>query len=251
MWAGTRRLILLSVPSPVKSIAGTLPTQAKLALSHNPHGGIAAMFADCVNCAADSLIAQAGGPARSRDGFLRLREAVRASLHEVTAEVVRRVETALRLAHGIEVSLDGMHADVLRPAVADLRAQLATLVHPGFVTATGYRRLPDLTRYLRGMERRLARLPENPGRDAVSMTAAQRAEQAYRQAVAGLSPSRRDDLDAATDIAAIRWMLQELRISLFAQTLGTPAPVSETRIMAAIARVADRSLFPLVATRCH
>ncbi len=63
MWAGTRRLILLGAPSPVKSIAGRLSTPAKLALSHNPHGSVAAMFADCVNCAADFLMAEAGGPA--------------------------------------------------------------------------------------------------------------------------------------------------------------------------------------------
>src|SRR5689334_1309555 len=60
MWAGTRRLILLGAPSPVKSIAGSLSTRAKLALSHNPHGGVAAMFADCVSCAADYLMSEAG-----------------------------------------------------------------------------------------------------------------------------------------------------------------------------------------------
>src|SRR6202035_1253083 len=72
MWAGTRRLILLGAPSPVKSIAGRLSTPAKLALSHNPHGSVAAMFADCMNCAADYLMAEAGGPARDREGFERL-----------------------------------------------------------------------------------------------------------------------------------------------------------------------------------
>ncbi|MBV9451422.1 MAG: ATP-dependent RNA helicase HrpA, partial [Streptosporangiaceae bacterium] len=122
MWAGTRRLILLGVPSPVKPIADTLPTSAKLALSHNPHGGVAAMFADCVDCAADFLIAQAGGPVRDASAFERLRNAVRASLHETTAEVVRRVETVLRLAHGIAVRLDEARGDAVRAAVADLRA---------------------------------------------------------------------------------------------------------------------------------
>ncbi len=77
MWAGTRRLILLGAPSPVKSIAGGLSTPAKLALSHNPHGSVAAMFADCVSCAADYLMAEAGGPARDREGFERLSAAVR------------------------------------------------------------------------------------------------------------------------------------------------------------------------------
>src|SRR6266849_5852596 len=106
MWAGTRRLILLGAPSPVKSIAGGLSTRAKLALSRNPHGGVAAMFADCVSCAADYLMAGAGGPAWEREGFERLSAAVRSRLHEVTADVVTQVESALRLTHAIEARLD-------------------------------------------------------------------------------------------------------------------------------------------------
>jgi ATP-dependent helicase HrpA len=271
MWAGTRRLILLGAPSPVKSIAGRLSTQAKLALSHNPHGSVAAMFADCVNCAADHLMAEAGGPAWDREGFERLSAAVRSRLHELTAEVMTQVESALRLAHAVEARLEDVPRGVrgdgslprgvrgdgslprgvrgdrspqqesrgvpggrpAGPALADMRAQLAGLVYPGFVTATGYRRLPHLNRYLRGIERRLDKLPENPARDAANMAVAQRVEQAYRQAVADLPPERRND----ADVTETRWMLEELRVSLFAQTLGTLAPVSENRVLAALGRL--------------
>jgi len=233
MWAGTRRLILLGAPSPVKSIAGGLSTQAKLALSHNPHGGVAAMFADCVHCAADFLMAEAGGPAWDREGFERLSAAVRPRLREATADVVTQVESALRLAHSVGARLADARADAVRPAVSDMRTQLSGLIYPGFVTATGYRRLPHLTRYLRGMERRLDKLPENPARDAASMAIARRAEQAYQQAVADLPASRRND----ADVADVCWMLEELRVSLFAQTLGTQAPVSENRILAALDRL--------------
>jgi ATP-dependent helicase HrpA len=233
MWAGTRRLTLLGAPSPVKSIAGGLSTRAKLALSHNPHGSVAAMFADCVSCAADYLMGEAGGPAWDREGFERLSAAVRSGLHKVTADVVTQVESALRLAHSIGARLGENHADVLRPAVADMRAQLSGLIYPGFVTATGYRRLPHLTRYLRGIERRLDKLPENPARDAANMAIAQRVEQAYQQTVADLPASRRQD----ADVADVRWMLAELRVSLFAQILGTPAPVSENRVLGALDRL--------------
>jgi len=231
MWAGTRRLILLGAPSPVKSIAGRLSTPAKLALSHNPHGSVAAMFADCVNCAADHLMAQAGGPARDREGFKRLSAAVRSGLHEATADVVTHVESALRLAHAAAARLDDSR--VGQPAVADMRAQLSGLIYPGFITSTGYRRLPQLTRYLRGIERRLDKLPENPARDAANMAVARRVEQAYRQTLADLPAARRGD----PDVTEVRWMLSELRVSLFAQTLGTLAPVSENRILAALSRL--------------
>jgi ATP-dependent RNA helicase HrpA len=233
MWSGTRRLILLGAPSPVKSIADRLSTPAKLALSHNPHGSVAAMFADCVNCAADYLMAEAGGPARDREGFARLSAAVRAGLHEVTADVVSRVESALRLAHSVQSRLEDTRADAVQPAVVDMRAQLDRLIYPGFVTATGYRQLPQLTRYLRGIERRLDKLPENPARDAANMALAQRVEQAYQEAVANLPPGRR----TSADVTEIRWMLEELRVSLFAQTLGTIGSVSENRILAALDRL--------------
>ena len=233
MWAGTRRLILLGAPSPVKAIADRLSTPAKLALSHNPHGSVAAMFADCVSCAADYLMAEAGGPVRDRDGFERLSAAVRAGLREVTAEVVGYVEAALRLAHAVEARLDETRADAVQPAVADMRAQLAGLINPGFVTATGYRRLPQLSRYLTGIERRLDKLPQSPSRDAASMAVAQRAAQAYRETLAELPPARRRD----PDVTEIRWLLEELRVSLFAQTLGTRVPVSENRILTALDRL--------------
>ena len=236
MWAGTRRLILLGAPSPAlfKSIAAGLSTEAKLTLSHNPHGGVAAMFADCVSCAADFLMAEAGGPAWGRDGFERLAAAVRSRLHEVIADVVTQVESALRLAHAARVRLSDGWGDATRPAIDDMSAQLAGLIYPGFVTATGYRRLRHLTRYLRAVGWRLDKLPENPARDAANMAVAQRVEQAYRRTVADLPVPRRDD----PDVQEVRWMLEELRVSLFAQTLGTLAPVSENRVLAALARLA-------------
>jgi len=247
MWAGTRRLILLGAPSPVKSIAASLSTRAKLALSHNPHGSVAAMFADCVSCAADYLMAEAGGPAWDRAGFERLSAAVRSGLHEVTADVVAQAESALGLAHVIQARLDDSASPGVRPQgtprdrrgatppdpLGDMRAQLSGLICPGFVTAAGYRHLPHLTRYLRGIERRLDKLPENPARDAANMAIARRVEHAYQQAVADLPAARRVD----PDVTEARWMLEELRVSLFAQTLGTLAPVSENRVLAALGRL--------------
>jgi ATP-dependent helicase HrpA len=178
-------------------------------------------------------MAKAGGPAWDREGFERLSASVRSGLQEVAAEVVTQVEAALRLTHSVGARLDENYADLLRPAVADMRAQLARLIYPGFVAATGYRRLPHLTRYLRGIGRRLDKLPENPARDAANMAIAERAEQAWRQAVAELPAARRDQ----TAVTEVRWMLEELRVSLFAQTLGTQAPVSENRILAALGRL--------------
>jgi ATP-dependent helicase HrpA len=152
------------------------------------------------------------------------------------------VESALRLSHAIETRLDDLSGEAARPAVADMRAQLAGLIFPGFVTATGYRRLPHLARYLQGIERRLDKLPENPARDAANMAIAQRVEQAYRQAAAdlrgaGLQSQGGQPLLLDGEQGDARWMLEELRVSLFAQTLGTRVPVSENRVLAALDRL--------------
>jgi ATP-dependent helicase HrpA len=234
MRSGTRRLILLGARSPVKDIAARLSTAQKLALSHNPHGGVAAMFADCVNCAADGLIADAGGPAWDAAGFARLAGEVRPRLHAATAEVVTWAEQILRAAHAVQVRLGELRSPVLRPAVADVGEQLKGLVYPGFLTAAGTARLPAIARYLRAVQARLDRLADNPGRDAQQMAIVHRVQDEYATALAALPAAARQRA-AATDI---RWMIEELRVSLFAQTIGTPVPVSERRIMTAIEHMA-------------
>jgi ATP-dependent helicase HrpA len=230
MRAGTRRLILLAVRSPVKDIAARLTTAQKLALSGNPHGSVAALFADCVSCAADGLIADAGGPAWDAAGFARLAEQVRPRLHAATSDVVTWAEEILRAGHEATVRLAELRSPLLEPAVADIRGQLAGLIRPGFLTAAGVARLPALARYLRAVRYRLDKLGENPGRDAQQMAVVHRVADAYRAAVARLDQGARS-ADAVRDI---RWQIEELRVSLFAQTIGTPLPVSERRIMTAI-----------------
>jgi ATP-dependent helicase HrpA len=230
MRAGTRRLILLGARSPVKDIAGRLSTTQKLALSHNPHGGVAAMFADAVDCAADGLIADAGGPAWDAAGFAALADKVRSGLYAATWEVVTTAEEVLRRAHGIEARLEGLRSPSLAPAVDDIRGQLRGLIRPGFMTATGARRLPQLPRYLRAVEYRLDKLADNAGRDAQQMAIVRQIAADYADALAALPAAARSG-QAAREI---RWQIEELRVSLFAQTIGTPLPVSERRIRAAI-----------------
>jgi ATP-dependent helicase HrpA len=230
MRAGTRRLILLGARSPVKDIAARLSTAQKLALSNNPHGGVAAMFADCVNCAADGLIADAGGPAWDAAGFARLADQVRPRLHAATAEVVTWAEQILRAAHAVRVRLGELGSPVLASAVADVRDQLKRLVYPGFLTAAGMARLPALARYLRAVAMRLDKLADNPGRDAQQMAIVHRVRDAYIAALATLPAAARSSA-AARDIG---WMIEELRVSLFAQPIGAQGRVSERRIMSAI-----------------
>jgi ATP-dependent helicase HrpA len=106
-------------------------------------------------------------------------------------------------------------------------------VYPGFVSATGRRRLPDVLRYLQGIERRLDKLTENPGRDRDSTARVEVVQAAYRELLDSLPPARRE----APDVRQIRWMIEELRVSLFAQSLKTAYPVSEQRIYRAMDQI--------------
>ena len=220
MWQGTRRLILLNAPSPVKMLQGRLSNQAKLTLARGPHSNVTELFEDCTACAADHLMAAFGGPTWDAEGYRKLYDNVRADLFDVTARIATTVERILAVSHEVELRLKSTSSPVLIPALSDIRGQLGRLVYPGFVTATGWRRLPDLVRYLRAIERRLDRLPNDPNGDRIRMLQAQQLEQEYAAAPA--------------KSAEVRWMLEEYRVSLFAQQLGTPYPVSDKRIRKAM-----------------
>jgi ATP-dependent helicase HrpA len=230
MRAGTRRLVLLAVKSPANDVAKRLTTAQKLVLSDNPHGSVPALFTDCVGCAVDGLITEAGGPAWDAEQFNKIVEHVRPRLHAATYEVVTWAEEILRGAHDARMRVDGLRSQALEPAGVDVRAQLDGLIAPGFLTAAGSARLQAIARYVKAVGRRLDKLTENAGRDAQQMLVVHRVQDAYRLTLAALPAEAR----STAGVREIRWQIEELRVSLFAQTIGTPTPVSERRIMTAI-----------------
>jgi ATP-dependent helicase HrpA len=146
----------------------------------------------------------------------------------VTTDVTRQAAGILAAARAVDARAADLTAEALQPALTDVAVQVARLVGPGFVTAAGARRLPDLRRYLRAVEHRLQRLPTIWQKDRVLLQRVQAVEAAY------------DDLRARRDgaeVAALRWRIEELRVSLFAQQLRTPEPVSEQRLLREIERL--------------
>ncbi|GAA1772470.1 ATP-dependent RNA helicase HrpA [Luedemannella helvata] len=235
MTRGTRRLLLLTIPSPVPYLGKQLSAGVKLALMRNPHGGVPALLDDCIGASVDKLVADAGGPAWDEAGFARLRDAVRADLVDVTLGVVGAVEKVLTAAHEVRTRLE---APTFAPAVyagakADIRDQLDKLVYAGFVTETAWAHLADLPRYLRAILQRLEKLPANPARDDQLADDVARVQEEYDALLAEVSAARA----AEPDIVAIRWMIEELRVSYFAQTLGTAYPISEKRIFKALDQI--------------
>jgi ATP-dependent helicase HrpA len=178
----------------------------------------------------DDIVARHGGPSFDDAGHARLRDAARAELADLTADVVVAVEKVVATAHDVRSALAAPAPPALASSIEDMRAQLFALIRPGFVTAAGVPRLRDLPRYLRGIGVRLSRLPSNPARDGAWMREVHDVRDSYEGVLAALPPHRRE----AAEVVELRWMLEELRISLFAQELRTPYPVSAVRVHRAL-----------------
>jgi ATP-dependent helicase HrpA len=127
--------------------------------------------------------------------------------------------------------LEALHSPIPAVVAADIAAQRDALVYDGFVSGVGRQRLPDLVRYLRAMVVRLDKQPDAPVRDLRNMETVHRVQAAYNRLLDSYPPGAVPD-EAVIEIA---WMIEELRVSLFAQTLGTPRSISEKRVLQAIA----------------
>jgi ATP-dependent helicase HrpA len=158
------------------------------------------------------------------DDFVALRVEVRSALPDRTRLVFELVLRVLRASLDVEQGLSGQSSLALLPSLADIRDHLAHLVPAGFVSRTGWDRLRDVERYVRALRVRLDRLPERPANDAAAMATMRRLEDELAAASAGSTEA----------VEQVREMLEELRVSLWAQSLGTAYPVSEKRVLRAI-----------------
>ncbi len=233
MRLGNRRLLLLQVAAGSRAVASRLPTSAKLALSRNPYANAGALLDDCAAAAADEIVVEAGGPAWDAEAFAKLLDATRLSLRVKAADVISAAARVLSEAHAVEARLDLLTNPAMAESVADMRVQLGALVYPGFVSGIGARRLGDLVRYLRGIGVRIEKAPKEVHRDLERMDSVHRIAADYEQVLDELGPDSR----YREDVQAIRWMIEELRVSLFAQSLGASMPISEKRILTALDRL--------------
>jgi ATP-dependent helicase HrpA len=226
MRLGVRRLLLLTIPSPAKVMLASLDNKQKLALGTNPYGPVPLLFEDCVACAADYLMDQAGGPVWDEAGFAALREKVRADLAETACNALGIVADTLAAAHELERRLKGTVTLGLLPSLTDVRTQLGRLLPKGFISATGCEQLRQLPRYLRAIAYRLDKMADDPYRDQANMAKVGQLEREYEDALARVPKGREPD----AQLRQARWLIEEYRVSLFAQQIGTATTVSEKRI---------------------
>ncbi|MBB2902758.1 ATP-dependent helicase HrpA [Kineococcus radiotolerans] len=227
---GVLRLLVLALPSPARRVQDALGNDAKLLLARAPHADANAVVADCAQAAAAQLLDEArGGEVRTAGEFGRLLERVSPRYADLTATAVERTLRVLRTAAAVEKNISRTSSLALVPSLADVREQFTGLVHAGFVAETGVERLPDLLRYLQGIDRRLATMPENPQRDRVRMAEFARVREEHRKRLA------RAGSPVPPELARIRWTLEELRLQKFAPGIPTAHPVSDERVLKALA----------------
>lgn len=227
MGPGIRRLLRLSVTASLKAVDRQLDPRTRLTLGANPDGSVPALLDDCADAAVDAL---APAPVWTRAEFASLRDRVAQDLVPMTVDIVGRVEKALSVAQQVQLLLRAEPPAAQTDAITDIRTQLDRLLPPGLVTATGRARLADLTRYLTAIRRRLERLPYAIEADRERMRRVHAVQDAYHELLQGLPAARA----AAADVRDIARLIEELRVSLWAQQLGTPRAVSEQRIYRAI-----------------
>ncbi|EHN10025.1 ATP-dependent helicase hrpA [Patulibacter medicamentivorans] len=237
MWRGTRRLLLLTVPSPARQLPKGLDARTQLILATAPHGSVDALLEDVVVGTVDGLLRFAGGPVWDAAAFAALRADVAARLPGAAPKVLQQVVLIVDAERDVrrrleDLSLQPATEAAFGPALRDVEAQLRRLVRPGFVTDSGPRRLPDVLRYVQGAARRLERLPDTVAQDRDRMSAIHELERAYRERV--------ESWPAGTPrppaLAEIPWMIEELRLTHFAQGFagGRGGPVSAKRIRRAL-----------------
>ena len=239
--AGLRRLVLLNTPDPTKWVVSHLGMTEKLALGSSPYAGIPALLADARLASVGELIRRQPGVAavRTEAAFSALCDAVRVENPTLMRDIVALTARILT-AHGSVVGELPRVRGTSPTAADDLTEQLGNLVFSGFLSATGHDHLIDLPRYLEAARARVETLLGQPNRDQAGLEVVLRCEDAYAELCDQVPPGPLPDF-----VAEIGWQIEELRVSLFAQPLRTRIPVSEKRVIAAVAEARARLDQPL------
>lgn len=224
---GLRRLLLLDVGLTTGRITSRWTGTQALTLAASPYPSTDALVTDVQLAVIEGLLTAPAWTVRTLDAYTALRTATRGRLEDSVHAVVGDLVAVLTAWRELDGEIRDRSSLALLATAQDIRSQAARLVHDGFVSEVGTARLPHLARYLRAARHRLVKAAENPQRDADLAWQVQDVEALYDDVVA---KHPRDP-----ELRELRWMLEELRVSLFAQQLGTPTPVSTTRIKKALA----------------
>jgi ATP-dependent helicase HrpA len=222
--AGLRRLVALAIKEPLKYLDKNIPDMQRMGAAFMPLGTVDELKAQIVDVALDRGFLAEPLPTDEASFKTRIDEG-RARLNLIAQEVARQALAVLTEFHAAQRKLKDAHPP--KEVADDIAAQLQRLVPKRFLAATPWPQLLHLPRYLKAIVMRLDKLRADPARDAQRLAELRPLEQRWLRRVS----ERKGTADARLD--EYRWLLEELRVSLFAQELRTPQPVSAKRLMKA------------------
>lgn len=251
---GVRRLLRFGLADKLRQSRKQLPLSARLALAYTPLDSPEQLRDDIMQGALDDLLAQDAGKARTADEFQRSLTTISGQLSRHAVDRLDAIEAALAAYAEVAPKLRGGLMGFAQANLDDMREQLARLIFSGFARRFSLVRLRQLERYLKAMRLRAERLQNDPRKDQARMLVVRAFEQQLSQldahwahrasqsdpmeverggaGLSALSPNK------AADVESVRWSLEELRVQLFAQELGTREAVSEKRIQRALEQLA-------------
>jgi len=224
---GVTRLVLLSLPK--VDVLGGLDNRQRLALAGTPYPSVGDLVADLDVALVHDLL-DARPAVRTRAAYDELAAAALADRPERLQTALSDTLAALDAWRGVDRALSGRAELAQLPSLTDMRDQLARLVGPGFVGETGAQRLRHLRRYLAALQHRRERLDADLTRDRQLMSQVGPLQDAWLHQRAAL----KDGQPLTARLRQTRWLLEELRVSLWAQHLGTDGKVSDQRVRCAL-----------------
>lgn len=232
MRQGAIKLLALSLKTPTTYLETHLPNRAKLSMYYQPLGSIKELIFDLMMCAINNIMMQNGGIPWDEDSFNRLREVVRGGLNDEALNVAKTVEQSLVKAHELKRLLKGSISFELTRSYADISHQLDNLVYKGFISDTGMEHLKELPRYLQAALERIQRLNRDVVRDQMYLRVLENLEDDYQKCLSSYHAEL-----VPEPLLEVKWMLEELRVSYFAQHLGVIGPISDKRITSELDRI--------------
>ena len=222
-----QRLLLQQLAEPAKYLRGKLPGQTELALLYRELGRVDALIEDILLASLDTCILE-GEASLPRDGagLASLAERKRGSWAEHAERTARLTLDILKLWHGLQKRFKGKIDLSQAVALNDIKMQLGHLVYPGFVRNTPATWLKELPRFLKAIELRLEKMPGQVQKDRVWSGELANLWAQYQARTAKHAQEGKRD----AELELYRWLLEEYRVSLFAQQLGTKVAVSDKRL---------------------
>ncbi|WP_411706484.1 ATP-dependent RNA helicase HrpA [Corynebacterium sp. LaCa54] len=222
----TLTLLMRDIAVNTAQMVKGLPLQQRVAVDSYPHGGADGLVNDARVAAIRDLMLEAGGPVRTPSAFQKLKDTIKPQVPGRVRQAVVAIAPGLAEYSNLQAEL--AHWD--GAAIDDMREQLEFLLPRNAITIHGMSHLRHLPRYIQAMRIRLEDMNLDPDRDADRQAEVDNAKAYLANRLRSLPPGR----EKTREVKDIRWMVEELRVSLFAQRLGTAHAVSLRRIQKAV-----------------